>query len=205
MVSPEILASLEGEGGLSAEELLERLCLRGLPSQEVLFNEIEESLLLPKTRLPDHWLGTYQVYALSLVFGSPIDSSKSHWDHPLQIPELLTLKPSPAPTSLTFQRVGLKGRVVGYVEVCMVTLYLLKSSLWSLGAPGRPADRDSLTIFSGINKSKLLVDCQSTSRIGSSLDLYATSPSSIQELCSRKIRTCTILAGRPGRSSWRYR
>ena len=67
MVSPEILASLEGEGGLSAEELLESLCLRGLPSQEALFNEIEESLLLPKTRLPDHWLGTYQVYGSPLV------------------------------------------------------------------------------------------------------------------------------------------
>ena len=67
MVSPEILASLEGEGGLSAEELLERLGLGGLPSRETLFNEIEESLLLPKTRLPDHWLGTYQVYALSPV------------------------------------------------------------------------------------------------------------------------------------------
>ena len=67
MVSPEILASLEGEGGLSAEELLERLGLGGLPSQETLFNEIEESLLLPKTRLPDHWLGTYQVYVLSLI------------------------------------------------------------------------------------------------------------------------------------------
>lgn len=65
MASPEILASLEGEGVLSAEELLERLGLGGLPSRETLFNEIEESLLLPKTRLPDHWLGTYQVYALS--------------------------------------------------------------------------------------------------------------------------------------------
>jgi hypothetical protein len=67
MVNSEILASLEGEGGLSAEELLERLGLGGLPSQETLFNEIEESLLLPKTRLPDHWLGTYQVYVLSRV------------------------------------------------------------------------------------------------------------------------------------------
>ena len=67
MVSSEVLASLEGEGGLSAKELLERLGLRELPSREALFNEIEESLLLPKTRLPDHWLGTYQVYAFSLV------------------------------------------------------------------------------------------------------------------------------------------
>lgn len=66
MVSPEILASLEGEEGLSGGELLEILGLDGLPSQEALFNEIEESLLLPKTRLPNHWLGTYQVYALSL-------------------------------------------------------------------------------------------------------------------------------------------
>jgi len=135
MVSPEILASLEGSGALSAEELLERLRLGGLPSQEALFNEIEESLLLPKTRLPDHWLGTYQVYGLSNVssFGSPIDSSNSHWDHALQIPDLLTLKPSPAPSSLTFQRVGLQGKVVGYVEVCRVTLQTLKSRLLVLG------------------------------------------------------------------------
>jgi len=63
MGSPQILASLEGE----AEELLELLGLGRLPSQEALFNEIEESLLLPKTRLPDHWLGTYQVYVASLI------------------------------------------------------------------------------------------------------------------------------------------
>ena len=67
MVSPEVLASLDGSSGLSAEELLGKLALDGLPSQETLYNEIEESLLLPKTRLPDHWLGTYQVYALSLA------------------------------------------------------------------------------------------------------------------------------------------
>jgi antiviral helicase SKI2 len=43
--------------------LLEDLGLSGLPSREQVHHEIEEKLLLPRERLPDHWLPTYQMYA----------------------------------------------------------------------------------------------------------------------------------------------
>jgi antiviral helicase SKI2 len=44
-----------------APRLLEDLELSGLPSREQVHREIEEKLLLPRERLPDHWLPTYQM------------------------------------------------------------------------------------------------------------------------------------------------
>ncbi len=44
-----------------AEKILNDLGLDGLPSQERVHQEIEEKLLLPKEKLPSHWLPTYQV------------------------------------------------------------------------------------------------------------------------------------------------
>ena len=44
-----------------AEELLADLDLAGLPSQAKVHEQIEQNLLLPKSRLPDHWLPTYQL------------------------------------------------------------------------------------------------------------------------------------------------
>jgi antiviral helicase SKI2 len=41
--------------------LLDRLGLGGAPSEEEVHREIEEKLLLPKDRLPDHWLPSYQM------------------------------------------------------------------------------------------------------------------------------------------------
>ncbi|KZT08600.1 antiviral helicase [Laetiporus sulphureus 93-53] len=84
----------------SAEILLE-LGLSGLPTREQVHREIEEKLLLPKERLPEHWLPTYQI----------------HWDHEISVPSLLSLEPSPPPTTLAFVRAGLHGRVTGYKEV----------------------------------------------------------------------------------------
>lgn len=43
------------------KDILKKLHLDGLPSKEEVYREIEESLLLPKTRMPDHWLPTYQM------------------------------------------------------------------------------------------------------------------------------------------------
>jgi hypothetical protein len=42
--------------------LLESLGLGGLPSREQVHREIEEKLLLPNEKLPDHLLTTYQMY-----------------------------------------------------------------------------------------------------------------------------------------------
>ena len=45
----------------NARKLLEDLGLTGLPSREQVHREIEAKLLLPRERIPDHWLPTYQM------------------------------------------------------------------------------------------------------------------------------------------------
>ncbi|KIM88714.1 hypothetical protein PILCRDRAFT_2912 [Piloderma croceum F 1598] len=84
----------------NARKLLEDLGLTGLSSREQVHREIEAKLLLPRERIPDHWLPTYQI----------------HWEHQLSIPSLLAFDPSPPPTNLSFVRTGLDGRVTGYIE-----------------------------------------------------------------------------------------
>ncbi|KAL0951772.1 hypothetical protein HGRIS_008443 [Hohenbuehelia grisea] len=83
-----------------ASALLDELELSGLPSREQVHREIENKLLLPQDQLPEHWLSTFQIT----------------WDHQLDVHSLLTIDPSPPPTSLSFVRAGLEGRVTGYVE-----------------------------------------------------------------------------------------
>ncbi|ESK96232.1 dead deah box rna helicase [Moniliophthora roreri MCA 2997] len=85
----------------NASKVLERLGLAQLPTKEQVHRAIETKLLLPREQLPPHWLPKYQV----------------HWDRNVSIPSLLPLSPSVSPTSLSFVRVGLEGRVLGYVEV----------------------------------------------------------------------------------------
>ncbi|KAJ3855058.1 antiviral helicase [Lentinula lateritia] len=80
--------------------LLEQLGLSRLPSRDKVFQEIEEKLLLPRVRLAPHSLAKYQI----------------HWERAVSVPSLLPLTPSPAPTTLSFVRSGLEGRVTGYVE-----------------------------------------------------------------------------------------
>ncbi|KAH7881181.1 ATP-dependent RNA helicase [Lentinula edodes] len=80
--------------------LLEQLGLSHLPSRERVFQEIEEKLLLPRVKLAPHSLAKYQI----------------HWERAVSIPSLLPLTPSPAPTTLSFVRSGLEGRVTGYAE-----------------------------------------------------------------------------------------
>lgn len=46
---------------------------------------------------------------------------RSHWDHSISVPSLLARSPAPPPTSLSFVRTGLHGRVTGYAEVSFVT------------------------------------------------------------------------------------
>ncbi|KAF5392467.1 hypothetical protein D9757_002240 [Collybiopsis confluens] len=84
----------------NVERLLAELGLAHLPSKEDVHREIEQKLLLPRDRLPPNWLPKYQV----------------HWERSLSIPDLLPLSPSPPPTTLSFVRAGLEGRITGYVE-----------------------------------------------------------------------------------------
>ncbi|KAJ7269314.1 antiviral helicase [Mycena haematopus] len=83
------------------DKILNDLGLNGLPSREQVHREIEEKLLLPQETLPSHWLPSYQV----------------HWSSPLSVPSLLAFDPSPPPTSVSFVRTGLNGRVTGHVEI----------------------------------------------------------------------------------------
>ena len=45
----------------NAEEILGELGLAGIQEPEQVHREIEEKLLLPKDKLPEHWLPTYQM------------------------------------------------------------------------------------------------------------------------------------------------
>lgn len=97
----ELVEQAAGASSGSSQDFLEQLGLAGLPSKEDVHRQIEEKLLLSRAELPSHWLSTYQIT----------------WETKPEIPALLDLHPSPAPTSLTFVRSGLNGRVSGYTEV----------------------------------------------------------------------------------------
>ncbi|KAJ7597378.1 antiviral helicase [Mycena floridula] len=85
----------------SRAQLLDQLALSGIPSRDEVHRKIEQELLTPQGRLPEHWIKTYQV----------------HWEPEISVPALLPLKPSPAPTRLSFVRSGLSGHVTGYTEI----------------------------------------------------------------------------------------
>ncbi|KAK7465266.1 Antiviral helicase ski2 [Stygiomarasmius scandens] len=104
----------------NAEKILEQLGIAGLPSREQVHREIEEKLLLPREQLPSHWLPKYQI----------------HWERKVSIPSLLPLNPSPPPTSLSFVRTGLDGRVTGYAETPNATLTSGLNSTSLERAPG---------------------------------------------------------------------
>ncbi|KAF8628226.1 hypothetical protein AX15_004008 [Amanita polypyramis BW_CC] len=84
----------------NAPKLLRDLGLAEPPSTEQVHREIEEKLLLPKPSLPKHWLPHYQV----------------NWEPKLELTSLLSLEPSPPPTTLELVRSGLDGRITGFVE-----------------------------------------------------------------------------------------
>jgi antiviral helicase SKI2 len=65
MADEEILDAILNPQPENGSILLERMRLGTAPSQEQVHREIEEKLLLPKNRLPEHWLPAYQmsVYA----------------------------------------------------------------------------------------------------------------------------------------------
>ncbi|KAI9057026.1 antiviral helicase [Trametes sanguinea] len=101
MAMDELLDEILNPRAEHADRLLGDLGLAALPSRDTVHREIEEKLLLPKEALPDHWLPSYQ----------------AHWDEQFSIPSLLKFEPCAPPTSLSFVRTGLQGRVTGYTEV----------------------------------------------------------------------------------------
>ena len=54
--------------------------------------------------------------------GTFFDCLSRHWQNELSIPSLIKHEPSPQPTSLSFIRTGLDGRVTGYTEVAFSTV-----------------------------------------------------------------------------------
>ncbi|KAH9897909.1 antiviral helicase [Cubamyces lactineus] len=101
MAMDELLDQIIHPAAHNADGLLSDIGLAALPMRDKVHHEIEEKLLLPKATLPDHWLPTYQI----------------HWENKLSIPSLLKFAPCAPPTSLSFIRTGLEGRVTGYTEV----------------------------------------------------------------------------------------
>ncbi|KAF9556418.1 antiviral helicase [Agrocybe pediades] len=83
-----------------APAILERLQLASPPTTAEIHQDIEKLLLLPPPSLPPQWLPSYQI----------------HWDHKINVPDLLSAKPAPPPTVLSFIRSGLDGKVIGYTE-----------------------------------------------------------------------------------------
>ncbi|KAF7784214.1 hypothetical protein Agabi119p4_379 [Agaricus bisporus var. burnettii] len=84
----------------NAATFLNDLGLAGPPSQERINRDIESKLLLPPTEFPKQLLSTYQVT----------------WEREISAPNLLSLDTAPTPTSISFIRAGLDGRVVGHRE-----------------------------------------------------------------------------------------
>ena len=58
----DILDKLLHPGQQHVADLLREMGLAGLPSREQVHREIEEKLLLPQDKFPEHWLPLYQVY-----------------------------------------------------------------------------------------------------------------------------------------------
>jgi len=99
-------------------QLLAPLGLNTVPSREQTYREIEERLLLPKETLPEDWLSKYQVWVYyTTLFTHWSDLRSRYWNEQISIPSLLSLKPSPPPTSISFIRSGISGHVTGYSEV----------------------------------------------------------------------------------------
>ena len=48
-----------------ARQLLASIGLNAIPSHEHIYREIEQRLLLPEERLPNHWLSKYQLWVQS--------------------------------------------------------------------------------------------------------------------------------------------
>ena len=52
---------VDPSGSSTAHDLLQKYRLTRPPSKDEIFADIEQELLLPPSKLPDHWLPTYQM------------------------------------------------------------------------------------------------------------------------------------------------
>lgn len=113
-------------------QLLASLGWDSVPSREQTYREIEERLLLPKERLPEDWLSKYQVWVKHTTPLRHIDLIfRRYWNEQISIPSLLSTKPSPPPTSISFIRSGLSGHVTGHSEATCFSLHPMTSILTS--------------------------------------------------------------------------
>jgi antiviral helicase SKI2 len=116
MANEDVLnAILNPERG-DPKYILQQLGLDGVPSKERLRAEIEDELLTPKKELLSQWLDEYQMYVTPKRMHFVLTEG-SHWDQSLNIRDLFTLDTSPQPLKLSYQRVGIEGRVSGVIEV----------------------------------------------------------------------------------------
>ncbi|KDQ12068.1 hypothetical protein BOTBODRAFT_189538 [Botryobasidium botryosum FD-172 SS1] len=118
-----IARAIRHPGPDNGPALLAALALDRLPSQQEIYSAIEDNLLTPKQKLPEHWLSRYQL----------------HWETKIAIPSLLSLSPSPPPTALAFRRSGLEGKVSGYVEARSPRVSLTARTSTSLSRAPAPA------------------------------------------------------------------
>ena len=106
-----------------------------------------------------------------------------NWQNELSIPSLIKHEPSPQPTSLSFVRVGLDGRVTGYTEV--------RPSYFA-------TERQNTRIL------KHTPDIQPTSVHGPHVDFARSRARAKQELCARENWERAVLARRVGGSKFRH-
>lgn len=116
MANEDVLNTIIDPERGDPKDILQQLGLDGVPSKEQLRAEIEDELLTPKKELLSQWLDQYQMYA-PLKQMHFILTEVSHWDQSLNIRDLFTLEPSPQPLKMSYQRVGIEGRVAGVIEV----------------------------------------------------------------------------------------
>ena len=140
-----------------SRKLLASLGLDAVPSREQTYHEIEERLLLPKDRPPEDWLSRYQVWVRrSFLLSHSTEFRLRYWDERISIPSLLSLKPSPPPTSISFIRSGLSGHVTGYSEVAPSPLFydLVYSYAAVTGCEPPSSNRLNFYIFRQTSRTK---------------------------------------------------
>jgi antiviral helicase SKI2 len=147
-MTQRIRRELSNRFPVDSSQLLASLGLDAVPSREQTYREIEERLLLPRDRLPEDWLSKYQVWVRSsFPLCSSVDLLSRHWDGQISIPSLLSLKPSPPPTSISFIRSGLSGHVTGYSEVTLSSLVHERVYSYTVVTGCEPPDSNWLDFY----------------------------------------------------------
>ena len=73
-----VLDAVVRPDGSNADRILEELGLDRVPPRSQVHREIEDRLLLPKEKLPDHWLPQYQVCVMFLLLYGQVYEQPAH-------------------------------------------------------------------------------------------------------------------------------